>query len=80
MAKKYVFVRVPKEFYDKIIREKKVPMEQDLKEIVGKPIKIKDTQLFGRIAANATWDLGGDFQTKIINAVKIKKGALKGFK
>lgn len=78
MAKQYVFVRVPKEDYDKIIQEKKIPMEQDLKQIMGKPIKIKDTQLFGRIAANATWDLGNDFQTKIINAVKIKKRCLKG--
>lgn len=77
MTKKYVFVRMRREDFDKIINEKKLPMEQDLKEIMGKPITIKNTQLF-KIAANATWDLGGDFQSKIINAVKLKQGRIKG--
>lgn len=72
MAKRYVFVRMRKEDFEKIIKEKKIPMEQDLKQIVGKPIKIKNTQLF-KIAANSTWDLGADFQNRIINAVRIKK-------
>lgn len=51
-------------------------MEQDLRSMTGKPIKIKNTQLF-KIAANATWDLGTDFQGKILNAIRIKKGDLK---
>lgn len=77
MTQRYIFVRMRKEDFEKIIREKKIPMEQDLKAMAGKEIKIKNTQLM-KIAANATWDLGADFQHKIINAVKLKKGALKG--
>lgn len=76
MVAKYVFVRMRKADFDRIIKEKKVPMEQDLKMIVGKPIKIKNTQLFS-IAANSTWDLGEEYQGKIFKAIKIKKGALK---
>lgn len=76
MAKSYVWVRIRREDYEKIINTKKTPMEQDIKNITGKAIKIKNTQLF-KIAANSTWDLGQDFQHKIIGAVKIKKGALK---
>lgn len=75
--KRYVFVRMRKEDFDKIVKEKKVPMEKDLKMIMGKPIKIKTTQLF-KIAANSTWDLGENFQGKIIKAVKLKKGTIKG--
>lgn len=76
MPNKYVFVRMKREDFEKIIQEKKIPMEQDLKEMMGKPIKIKNTQLF-KIAANATWDLGADFQDRIIKAVKINRGKLK---
>lgn len=73
---KYVWVRIRKEDYDKIVNTKKIPMEQDIKAITGKPINIKNTQLF-KIAANATWDLGKDFQGKIIKAVRIKKGDIR---
>ena len=76
MAERYVFVRMRREDFEKIIKEKKAPMEQDLREIMGKPIKIKNIQLF-RIAANSTWDLGEDYQHKIIRAVKLKRGNLK---
>lgn len=76
MVNRYVFVRMRKEDYDKIINTKKTPMEQDIKNITGKSIKIKTIQLF-KIAANSTWDLGQDYQHKIISAVKIKKGNLK---
>jgi hypothetical protein len=75
MAISYVFVRMRKEDFEKIIKEKKVPMEQDLKEIMGKPIKIKTTQLF-KIAANCTWDLGQNYQNNLFHAIKIKKGKL----
>lgn len=76
MAKKYVFVRMRREDFEKIIKEKKLPMEQDLKDILGKPIKIKNTQLF-KIAANSTWDLGGDVQHQLLKGIRIKKGDLK---
>lgn len=75
MAKGYVFVRMRKVDFEKIMRDKKGPMEQDLRAITGKTIKIKNTQLFS-IAANSTWDLGEAFNNKLIKAVKIKKGDL----
>lgn len=75
-SKKYIFVRVRRVDFEKMIKEKKVPMEQDLERMTGKPIKIKNTQLF-KIAANSTWDLGTDFQRKIIGAVRIKKKDIK---
>lgn len=76
MTERYVFVRMRREDFEKIVKEKKVPMEQDLREILGKPTKIKITQLF-KIAANSTWDLGQNFDQKIIRAVKIKRGNLR---
>lgn len=75
-SKGYVMVRVRREDYEKLMSSKKVPMEQDLKAITGKSIKIKNTQLM-KIAANAVWDLGDNFQDKIIGAVRIKKKDLK---
>lgn len=72
---KYVWVRIRREDFEKILRTKKEPMEQEIRNITGKVIKIKNTQLF-KIAANATWDLGHDFRNKIIGAVRIKKGGL----
>lgn len=71
-SQKYVFVRMRRADFEKIINEKKIPMEQDLRKMTGKKINIKNTQLFN-IAANCTWDLGGDFQKKIIGSVRIKK-------
>jgi hypothetical protein len=44
--------------------------------LVGKNIELKNTQLF-KIAANSTWDLGENFQNKIIGAIRIKKKDLK---
>lgn len=76
MAKQYVFVRMRKEDFDKIVQTKKIPMEQDMQRIVGKKIKIKTTQLFN-IAANSVWDLGDNFQHRIIKAVRVKRGDLK---
>jgi len=76
MAKQYVFIRMRKEDYEKMINTKKIPMQQDLKLITGKNIEIKITQLMN-IAANATWDLGSNFKNKIIGAVRIKKSDLK---
>ncbi len=75
-SKRYVFVRMRRVDFEKMINEKKIPMEQDLKQMTGKTIKIKNTQLM-KIAANSTWDLGKDFQNKIIGAVRIKKNKLK---
>lgn len=76
MAKQYVWVRIRKEDYEKMINNKKIPMEEDLRKITGKQIKIKNTQLF-KIAANSVWDLGENYQYKIFKAIKIKKGGLK---
>jgi len=75
MSNRYVFVRMRKEDFEKIIKEKKVPMEQDLQDIMGKPVKMKLTQLF-KIAANSTWDLGNNYQNKMFHAIKIKRGKL----
>lgn len=76
MAKSYVWVRIRKEDFEKIINTKKIPIENDLRKIIGKKIILKNTQLF-KIAANATWDLGENFQRKIIGAVRIKKKDLR---
>jgi len=65
-----------REDFDKIIQTKKIPMEDDIETIIGKKIKIKNTQLFN-IAANSVWDLGENFQNRIIKAVRIKKGDIK---
>lgn len=72
MAQKYVFVRMRKADFEKIVREKKVPMEQDLKKLTGKSIKIPNTQLFN-IAANSTWDFNTDFATKMFKLIKLPK-------
>lgn len=72
MTQRYVWVRIRKEDFEKIVKEKKIPMEQDLRMILGKPIKIKNTELF-RLAANSTWDLGANFQTQMLNAIQIKR-------
>jgi len=58
--------------FDKIIKEKKEPMEQDLTKLMGKQVKIKNTQLFN-IAANCTWDFNSPFSPKIIKLMRIKK-------
>lgn len=76
MSKQYIMVRIRKEDYDRIVSTKKIPMEQDIFKITGKEINIKNTQLF-KIAANATWDLGENFQQKIIGSVRIKKGCIR---
>lgn len=73
---KYVWVRVRREDFEKIIQNKKIPIERDLRMITGKQIKISNPQLF-KIAANSVWDLGEDFQGKIIKAIRFKKGDLK---
>lgn len=72
MSQKYVFVRMRREDFQKIVREKKVPMEQDLKRLTGKTIKIPNTQLFS-IAANSVWDFGTSFQAKMFKLMKIPK-------
>lgn len=76
MAKSYVWVRIRKDDFNRIIQTKKLPIEKDLMRLTGKEIKIKNTQLFN-IASNSTWDLGTDFQNKIIGAIRIKKKDLK---
>lgn len=76
MSKKYVFVRIRKEDYEKIIQTKKIPIQQDLKKLTGKNISLGNPQLF-KIAANSVWDLGENFQNKIIKAVKFRKGQIR---
>jgi len=73
---RYVHIRMRKEDYDRMMATKKVPIEADLRRITGKKINLKNTQLM-KIAANSVWDLGANFQHKIIGAVRIKKGDLK---
>lgn len=72
MAKSYIWVRIRKEDFEKIVTTKREPIEQYLLKLTGKPIKIKNTQLF-KIAANSTWDLGNNYQKKIIGAIRVKK-------
>ena len=76
MVNRYVWVRIRKEDQEKIVNTKKIPMEQEIKQLTGKYKEIKNPQLF-KIAANSTWDLGINYQNKIIGAVKIKKGDLR---
>jgi len=76
MSKKYVFLRMRRVDYEKMVNTKRVPIEQDLFMMTGKKITIKNTQLL-KLAANATWDLGKDFQRKIIGAVKVKRGDIR---
>lgn len=72
MTNRYVLVRMRRSDYEKIMNTKRKPMEDDLKKIVGKNIKIKDIDVFS-IAANSVWDLGADYQGKIFKAIKLKK-------
>jgi hypothetical protein len=72
MANRYVFVRIKRDDFNKIMKEKKLPMEQDLQAITGKIIKLKNTQIFS-IAANSTWDLGEEFQGILLKGIKLKK-------
>lgn len=72
MAQQYVFVRMKRRDFDKIMNEKKKPMEQELKMITGKTIKIKNTQLFN-IAANSSWDLGVNANRKLVDSIKLKR-------
>lgn len=76
MSKRYIWVRIRREDYEKMVNTKRIPIEKDLTRLTGKTIKIKNTQLM-KIAANSVWDLGADFQHKIIGAVRIKKGGVK---
>lgn len=76
MSKKYVFIRMRREDYERMIDTKKIPMERELRQMVGKKIVIKNTQLMN-IAANSVWDLGSNFQSKMIKAIRVKKGGLK---
>lgn len=72
MVQKYVFVRMRKADFEKIVNEKKIPIEQDLSKMAGKVIKIKNPQLF-RLASEATWDFGTDFEHKFTKAIKLDK-------
>lgn len=65
-----------KEDFDRIMQTKKAPIEADLRRLTGKKINLKNTQLF-KIASFSVWDLGTNFQDKIIGAVRVKKGDLK---
>lgn len=76
MAKSYKWVRMRKEDYDKIVNHKKRAMEEDLRMISGKQIKIKDTQIF-KIAANSTWEIGDSLERNIRKSIVPKKGRLK---
>lgn len=76
MSNRYVLVRMRRSDFDKIMQTKKKPIEQDLQKIVGKKINIKNIDMF-TIAANSVWDLGSNYQGKIIRAVKIKKPNFK---
>lgn len=71
MAQQYVFVRMRRSDFDKIMNEKKKPMEQELRMITGKHVKIKNIQLFN-IAANSSWDLGLNANRKLVNSIKLK--------
>lgn len=71
MTQKYVFVRMRKEDFEKIVKEKKIPMEQDLRKLTGKELKITNTQLF-KIAANSTWDFNTQFGPKMFKLMKLK--------
>lgn len=72
MANKYVFVRIRKSDFEKMMREKKQPIERDLKKLTGKDIKIPNTQLF-KIAAHSTWDFDTTFANKMFKLIKIPK-------
>lgn len=76
MVEKYVMVRMRREDFDRLVNQKKIPMERDVSAIIGKEFKIKNIDLF-RIASTAEWDLGKNFANKIIGSVRVKKGDLR---
>jgi len=76
MADKYILVRMRREDYDRMVNTKKLPIEQDLKNITGKTFKLSNPQLF-KIASISTWDLGAEFQNKLVKSVKLKRGGFK---
>lgn len=69
---KYILVRMRRSDFEKIMETKKKPMEDDLRKLTGKNVKLKIIDVFS-IASNAVWDLGSGYQNKIIKTVKLKK-------
>lgn len=76
MAKKYVMVRVPKQAFERMINEKKIPIEQEVKALTGKDFELKNTDLM-KLASKAVWDFGDNYEQKIIGTLKVKKKDLK---
>jgi|TARA_R100001530_G_scaffold45489_1_gene34295 hypothetical protein len=77
MAKRYQWVRMRKEDYEKIVRTKKQPIQNEIRMLMNKPdFNLKDTQLF-RLAAASVWDLGDNYKEKISRTIKRKGGGFK---
>ena len=69
MAKRYVFVRMPRNIYDQFVT-KKIKMEQDLKELTGKRIPMTMPKVWALVAKNPV-EIGFD------NLIKSVKGRTK---
>lgn len=72
MANQTKLVRIRKQDYEKLINTKKILIENDIKKITGINVKLSSSQMF-EIAANSTWDLGENYQHKILKVFKKKK-------
>jgi len=70
MAKRYVFVRMPAEVFEKF-KLKKIRMEQDIKEITGKNIPLTMPKVFKLVAKNPV-EIDKDI---LIKFAKMKRGS-----
>lgn len=76
MAIQYKWVRMRKVDYEKMVRDKKIPMEQQFKLMTGKKKKLSDVKLM-TMGANSTWDFGKDANEKLFKAFTSKKNKLR---
>jgi len=71
MAKKYKFVRMPLEIYNKF-ENKKIKMEEDLKQITGKKTTLTMPKVWRLVAKNPV-EIDFNILLKSIKVKKLKK-------
>lgn len=69
MAKKYIFVRMPTETFQRF-QNKKVKMEKDIKFLTGKELKLSMPKLFDLVG---TFPVEIDYTT-LVKTAKNKRG------
>lgn len=68
----YVFVRMRKEDYERLINQKKIPMQQEIRNLINNnSFNLKNPDFF-KIVSRSTIDLGEDYQRKLLGSIKFK--------